>query len=689
MAVEAHQRNPDGTVEWTTQQKEFIFQEYDRCYESGYWLYIRGVLTWLTPWQYMGLNYWRPALETEDGFMEYRNRQRKILHFCWNVFKNQKEFGVVYLKGRQEGLSTWAHLIMYWLASNKSNQIVGLSASDLALAESNFDELMAKPIENLPLWLLPTLRVNKGEILFREPKENISKNKMVKSMSGALNSKLELVALTPRGWDGKRLNGLFADEGGKWTRVNVNKWWSKQIPALRINGRKRGFAFFPSTNEEGDKGGLEFQKLFLQADVSTRGDGKYPHTTNQLISLFIDTAEGYPGWIDKYGNDIVDYPDDEQWQDMQENGHTERIGSRDYLVRYRQQLLESGDDEAYAEQLRQNPFNPTDAFNSMNEHCPFDVTILQNLKKNASARDVQDRIMRGYFSPIDPNDFSKGAKWNHSIKGPIARTWEPHPDFINVLKVSRGEYHPANLSLGAFGLDPYLKAIVKTKGSKMAFSGKLFFNEKYERDNWMYRMERGENKPDYFPTPAIFLHFCHRSEMQQDLDQLLLAAIYYSMPIAAENNTLIATENYFKQKGFGGFLLNEADIECSISPSEKMFMQKGVTTGAENQGNDVVRKGATYLNDFLRGNSLYLGQHTYEIQNTPLRYPFMDAIDDNMNFDIHNRTKSDTTMSQVMVHYYEFNKNDYSSPIGAKIRGGASVGARLMPSGVFVRKIRN
>lgn len=118
-------------------------------------------------------------------------------------------------------------------------------------------------------------------------------------------------------------------------------------------------------------------------------------------------------------------------------------------------------------------------------------------------------------------------------------------------------------------------------------------------------------------------------------------------------------------------------------------MQKGVTTGAENQGNDVVRKGATYLNDFLRGNSLYLGQYTYEIQNTPLRYPFMDAIDDNMNFDIHNRTKSDTTMSQVMVHYYEFNKNDYSSPIGSKIRGGASVGARFMPPGVFVRKIRN
>ena len=261
MAIEKSQMQEDGSVRYTPIQQDFIRKEVKKIFHEGHWVFIRGKLTWLTPWMYLGLNYWRPAVETSDGFLEYRERQRKILHFCWNVHQYHKELGVVYLKGRQEGLSTWGHLIMFWLAIRAERQNIGLSSSDQKLADENFDELIAKPVNSLPIWLIPVHRMNKNELLLTEPPERLSKTKKTASVSKALGGSIRLRALTKRGWDGKRLNGLFADEGGKWVLVQITKWWSKQVRALMVNGRKRGFAFFPTTTEEGDQGGAEFQKF--------------------------------------------------------------------------------------------------------------------------------------------------------------------------------------------------------------------------------------------------------------------------------------------------------------------------------------------------------------------------------------------------------------------------------------------
>jgi len=630
MAIEKSQIQADGSIHYTPLQQQFIKEEIKKIFHSGEWVYIRGVLTWLNPWMYFGLNYWRPAVESNDGFLEYRERQRKILHFCWNVYQHHKELGVVYLKGRQEGLSTWGHLIMFWLAIRAEKQNIGLSSSDQKLADENFDELIAKPVNALPIWLIPVHRMNKNELLLVEPPERQSKTKKTTSVSKALGGSIRLRALTKRGWDGKRLNGLFADEGGKWVLVQITKWWSKQVRALMVNGRKRGFAFFPTTTEEGDQGGAEFQKFYEQADLETRQNGKYPTTTNKLISLFIPAYMGLPGWTDAYGNDIVDHPDDEQWDWMQRHGHDERIGAKEKLMRDRQQLLDAGLDDLYAEECRQNPFTPADAFNSLNEHCPFDVTILQALKRTADTPEVQNRIRRGYFYWLDVRERSI-VGWKEDANGPFERTWEPPPNLINKTQSRRGVKAPANGKIGAFGVDPYLKASTKKKGSKMA--------------------------------------------------------VTYSMPIVIENNASIAVENFFNARGYGGFLLREAEILNETSPTQIQWETTGIHTGGEGAGSDVVRRGATYFNDFLRGDSLFLGDHTYKIAEEPIRYPFLASINDNMQFDITDRTKSDATMSIIMVHFYEYNVNEYNNPLSFSGTPQSDV-RRLFPRGTFLRRVR-
>jgi hypothetical protein len=245
-----------------------------------------------------------------------------------------------------------------------------------------------------------------------------------------------------------------------------------------------------------------------------------------------------------------------------------------------------------------------------------------------------------------------------------------------------------NGKIGCLGVDPYLKASTKGKGSKMAISGKLYYNKSYEEENRRSRVSTGNNLPGYFPTPSVFLSFIHRSaDSNMDMEQLLMAAVYYSMPIVIENNASISVENFFSAKGYGGFLLREAQILNESSPTQAQWDVVGIHTGIEGQGNDVVRKGATYFNDFLRGDSIFLGEHTYDIVEEPIRYPFIASINDNMMFDITSRTKSDATMSIIMAHFYEFNANEYSNPFVLGLQTVRS-STNLFPRGTFLRRVR-
>jgi len=670
-------------VDWSENQKQWALQEYQKIYQDGYWCYIRGVLTWIPPWMYLGLNYWMPASETATGHLEYRDRQRRILFYMWNVFQHQKELGVVYLKGRRDGATMWMHLMAFWFVSRASDQFVGLSASDLRLSEENFDEFLSDPMKRLPDWLVPLHTPNKSDLTLRK------KETMVGAVSAAESGKggrVRLRALTRRGFDGKRVNFLFPDESGKWTSVDVWSWWLKQQKTLMSKGKRIGFAVFPTTTEEIEEGGKEFKKLWDNSDITTKKEGKYPTTFSKLMTLFIPAYDGLPGWVGPYGESIIEHPDDEQWEWMLKDNpkDAERIGAREFLEREANQCLETGDESALWEIKRQNPFSPSEAFSSLNQNCPFDTTILQNLKMMADTPEIKELVRRGYFYWLDIKSKTQVA-WRDDKNGPIERTWEPRVDMINKIKNIRGIKYPLNTKVGVLGVDPYNKANVKSKGSKMAVHGKLFFNYDYEKLNATHKEKYKVEMPGYWPTPSIFLRYVYRStDMSYDLDQLLMAAHYYSMPIAIENNTSENLKNHFIQRNMGGFLMTEAQILNVDNPSHSEMETIGIFTGSEAGGNDVPRLGSSYHNDFLRGTGIYLHEFTYDIWEQPRRYPFLESIQDNMNFNISERTQYDATMSQLIMSIAEFNMNDYGNPLMyvAQTRTKAK---RFYPKGYIVR----
>jgi hypothetical protein len=133
-----------------------------------------------------------------------------------------------------------------------------------------------------------------------------------------------------------------------------------------------------------------------------------------------------------------------------------------------------------------------------------------------------------------------------------------------------------------------------------------------------------------------------------------------------------------------GYLLTEAQILNESSPNNSQMETIGIFTGNDAQGNDVPRLGSSYHNDFLRGTGIYLHEFTYNIWEQPQRYPFLESIQDNLSFNIGERTQYDSTMSQLIMSIAEFNMNDYGNPL-AYVQQIKTKARRFFPPGYIVR----
>lgn len=649
------------------EQKAFVRQEMLRCYNDGYWCFIKGVRTWLPPWYYFFLNYWKVPSAKEDGRLEYRDSQRRVLLFLWNVIMFTRCMGVCYLKGRRNFATAIGHAIAYIESTRGKNRKAGLSSSDKTLSEENYLEMMAEPIKEMPLWLRPDVDVQAERVLFRNSK---NKSRDPNVLNDDLNSDVTMKALTKRGFDGRLLHFLFGDESGKWTTVNVVKWIARQIKVMMAMGKRIGFAWMPTTAEEIEAGGKEFRKLFEDSDVETMKNGKYTHTKSHLLSLFIPAYDGWPGWIGPYGESIIEYPDDEQWAHMlAENPDAERIGSKAYLEREIQQVLEDGDDEAASLLRREAPFFPSDAWTGLNSNCPYStVTTLQQLKV-ITDNHIKDWLMdgtmvRGFFDFPDKKN-KDYTVFRRSDTGPVYITWTPPEETMNQVKYRGSMKLPVNSDYGLLYLDPYGKNFTKNKGSNMGLGGKRKFDRKYEMENRRFLDVHGRNMPGYFKTPAVFLYYAGKSiKSNFDFEQLHGACLYFSMPVALENNRSNDVESYMNQWGMRGFMLKEWEIN-GVKPTSVTQNIVGITTPpGETATEGPISMGADYHDAFIRGNSPFLGDFDYNILEHPLMYPFPWAIQDNLDMDMLDRTKSDYSMALNIGSFAEWNINRYDEYVG-------------------------
>jgi hypothetical protein len=183
--------------------------------------------------------------------------------------------------------------------------------------------------------------------------------------------------------------------------------------------------------------------------------------------------------------------------------------------------------------------------------------------------------------------------------------------------------------MGAFGCDSYdISGTVDGRGSKGALHGLTKFS-----------ME--DCPPNHF-----FLEYIARPQTAEIFfEDVLMACLFYGMPILAENNKPRLLY-YFKRRGYRGFSMNRPDkVWNKLSTTEKEI------GGIPNSSEDIKQAHAAaieaYIDSYVGLNEEGYGDMYHQ-----------DTLEDWGKFDINNRTKHDASISSGLA-IMACNRNKY------------------------------
>jgi hypothetical protein len=206
-------------------------------------------------------------------------------------------------------------------------------------------------------------------------------------------------------------------------------------------------------------------------------------------------------------------------------------------------------------------------------------------------------------------------------KGRFKITWVPSVDLQNNVILKDGNKYPGNEHMGAFGCDSYdISGTTDGRGSNGALHG-------------LTKLSMEDAPPNQF-----FLEYIARPKTAEIFfEDILMACVFYSMPILAENNKPRLLY-YFKRRGYRGFSMNRPDkVWNKLSPTEKEI------GGLPNSGEDIKQAHAAAIESYI---DKYVGL------NNEGNYGSMylnRTLNDWSKFDINNRTKYDASISSGLA----------------------------------------
>ena len=149
------------------------------------------------------------------------------------------------------------------------------------------------------------------------------------------------------------------------------------------------------------------------------------------------------------------------------------------------------------------------------------------------------------------------------------------------------------------------------------------------------------------PSNSFFLEYVARPQTAEIFfEDVLMACVFYGMPILAENNKPRLLY-HFKRRGYRGFSMNRPD---------KVFNKLSVTEkeigGIPNSSQDMKQSHAAAIESYIEK---YVG---YNNEGCGDMY-FNRTLEDWARFDINNRTKFDASISSGLA-IMACNKNLYT-----------------------------
>ena len=595
--------------------EDYINEEFERR-EKGFWFTNKGKPTYITGTHYMYLQW----TKIDVGRPDFREANRLFFIF-WEACKaDVRCYGMCYLKNRRSGFSFMSSAETVNLATITSDSRFGILSKSGSDAKKMFTDKVVPISVNYPFFFKPIqdgMDRPKSELAYRVPASKLTRKSIQNNeqeVLEGLDTTIDWKNTGDNSYDGEKLALLVHDESGKWERPdNILNNWRVTKTCLRLGSRIIGKCMMGSTSNALDKGGDNFKKLYYDSDVKKRNQNG--QTRSGLYSLFIPMEWNYEGFIDSFGLPVFDTPQEAVEGPL---GETIDIGVIEHWENEALGLKE--DQDGLNEFYRQFPRTEEHAFRDETKNSIFNLTkIYEQIDYNDGSR---------YSSVVTKGNF----QWENGIQdtrvvfapnssGRFNISWIPSINLQNRVILKNGVKYPGNDHIGAFGCDSYdISATIDKRGSKGALHGLTKFN-----------MEEA-------PSNMFFLEYVARPQTAEVFfEDVLMALVFYGMPILAENNKPRLLY-YLKKRGYRQYSMNRPDkTYTKLSVTEKEI------GGIPNTGEAIKQAHAAAIESYIQK---YVGiKDDGEYGDCY----FNRTLNDWAGFDINNRTKYDAAISSGLA----------------------------------------
>jgi hypothetical protein len=594
---------------------DYIDKEFTRR-EEGFWFINKGKPTYITGTNYMYLQW----SKIDVGQPDFRESNR-LFYIFWEACKaDKRSYGMCYLKNRRSGFSFMSSAESVNLATISTDSRFGILSKSGPDAKKMFTDKVVPISVNYPFFFKPIqdgMDRPKTELAYRVPaskftRRKLDSNEKLQEITG-LDTTIDWKNTGDNSYDGEKLKLLVHDESGKWERpTNILNNWRVTRTCLRLGSRVIGKCMMGSTSNALDKGGANFKKLYNDSDVTQRNANG--QTRSGLYSLFIPMEWNYEGYIDSYGFPVFNTP-----KEGVEDPHGTKITQG--VIEYWDNEVEGlkSDQDGLNEFYRQFPRTTKHAFRDESKQSLFNLTkIYEQIDFNEDLKN-SIKVTKGSFQWENAKQDTK-VIFVPNKDGRFLVTWVPPAHLQNKRYIKNGTNYPGNEHCGAFGCDPYdISGTVDGRGSNGSLHGLTKFS-----------MED-------VPPNMFFLEYIARPQTAEIFfEDVLMACVFYGMPILAENNKPRLLY-YFKRRGYRGYSINRPDRKYN-----KLSVTERELGGIPNSSEDIKQAHAaaieTYINDFVGRKETGHGD-TY----------FQRTLEDWARFNINNRTKHDASISSGLA----------------------------------------
>ena len=595
---------------------DYIDKEFTRR-EEGFAFYNKNIPTYITGTHYMYLQW----SKIDVGAPDFREANRLFFIF-WEACKaDVRSYGLCYLKNRRSGFSFMASGEVVNLATISSDSRYGILSKSGPDAKKMFTDKVVPISVNYPFFFKPIqdgMDRPKTELAFRVPASKLTRRKLTNNEATeeleGLDTTIDWKNTGDNSYDGEKLKLLVHDESGKWERPNniLNNWRVTKT-TLRLGSRIIGKCMMGSTSNALDKGGDNFKKLYKNSDVTKRN--RNGQTSSGLYSLFIPMEWNYEGFIDSYGIPVFDTPEKEA---VGPYGESIDIGILEHWQNEADGLKSDGD--ALNEFYRQFPRTEEHAFRDETKNSIFNLSKIYEQIDFNEETSYDNSITTGNFQWLNGVKDSK-VLFYPDKNGRFKLSWTPPVNIQNNVVFKNGLKRPGNEHMGAFGCDSYdISGTVDGKGSKGALHGLTKFS-----------MEDS-------PANHFFLEYIARPQTAEIFfEDVLMALVFYGMPILAENNKPRLLY-YLRRRGYRGYSMNRPDkVWNKLSVAEKEI------GGIPNSSEDIKQAHAAAIEMYIQD---HVGMKHDGSHGTVY---FNELLNDWAKFDINNRTKFDASISSGLA----------------------------------------